>query len=135
MGLLVVVLVLSIVLPLVVTLAMLLATIRMSTHVGGLSGVNHMSTLGAGLATLEATGTTGTALVRLVHTLEVTLLEQEAEQVHDLVRVLHLVEATRVLGLIALEILLILLHLVLHVTVLLDLVVVNVQGVVVNLVS
>lgn len=137
-ALVVVVLVLSIVLSLVVALAMLLLTAgMMAAHVGVLTGVHHVATLRAGLvAALEATGgSTGTALMRLVHALEVALLEQEAEQVHDLVRVLHLVEAARVLSLVALEILLILLHLVLHIAVLLDLVVVDVNGVVVDLVS
>jgi len=71
----------------------------------------------------------------LVHTLEVALLEKKTQQVHDFVRVLHFMKTARVFSLVALEVLLVLLHLILHVAILLNLVVVNVQRVVVDVVS
>lgn len=68
----------------------------------------------------------------LVHTLEVALLEKKTQQVHDFVRVLHFMKTARVFSLVALEVLLVLLHLVLHVTVLLNLVVVDIERVVLD---
>ena len=64
---------------------------------------------------------------------EVTLMHQKSEQVNELVRILEIGEGTCVFGLVALEVLFVLLGLVVHVTVLFDLVVVDVQGVVVEL--
>jgi len=58
--------------------------------------------------------------------LEVTLVHQKSEQVNKLVRILKIGEGTCVLSLVALEVLLVFLRLVVHVTVLLDLVVVDV---------
>lgn len=68
----------------------------------------------------------------LVHTLEVALLEKETQQVHDLVRVLHFVKTARVFSLVALEVLLVLLHLILHITILLNLVMVDIERVVLD---
>ena len=71
------------------------------------------------------------SLLRLL--LEETVLHQKSEQVDKLVRISNIGEGTCVLSLVALEVLLVLLGLVVHVTVLLDLVVVDVQGLVVDL--
>ena len=64
---------------------------------------------------------------------EVTLMHQKSQQVNKLVRILEIGEGSCVFGLVALEVLFVLLGLVVHVTVLFDLVVVDVQGVVVEL--
>ena len=60
-------------------------------------------------------------------------MHQKSQQVNKLVRILEIGEGTCIFGLVALEVLFILLGLVVHVTVLFDLVVVDVQGVVVEL--
>jgi len=74
-----------------------------------------------------------TLVVLLGWLFEVTLMHQKSEQVNELVRILEIGEGTCVFGLVALEVLFVLLGLVVHVTVLFDLVVVDVQGLVVEL--
>jgi hypothetical protein len=60
-------------------------------------------------------------------------MHQKSKTVNELVRILEIGEGTCVFGLVALEVLFVLLELVVHVTVVFDLVVVDVQGVVVEL--
>lgn len=96
------------------------------------AGLTHLVVLSEALTANVVRATSVATLRSLIHALKVTLLEKKTQQVHDLVRVLHLMEAARILGLVPLEVLLVLLHLILHVAVLLDLVVVDVERVVVN---
>jgi len=129
----------------VITAHLLSGELTLMTLLTVMAGTAHRVTAGLSthlalmatnaLAAEVASVSTVTALRGLVHALEVALLEQETQKVHDLVRVLHLVEAAGVLSLVALEVLLVLLHLILHVAILLNLVVVNVQRVVVDVVS
>jgi hypothetical protein len=110
----------------VVVVALLVSTLVLNTLVTTLmSGV-----LGVLLVLLA-----GSLSLSLVHFLEVALVDKETEEVHNLIGVLEVLEAAGVLSLVALEVLLILLHLVVHITVLLDFVVVDIKRVVVNLVS
>ena len=60
-------------------------------------------------------------------------MHQKSQQVNKLVRILEIGEGTCVLSLVALEVLLIFLGLDVHITVLFDFVVVDVQGVIVEL--
>jgi len=120
--LLLVLLALALVIALVLALALSLAALGVvSTLV--LTGVRRM------LPELL-----GSLSVRLL-LLEVSILEEQAQQAHNFVRILEVLNAARILSLVALEVLLVLLHLVSHVTVLLNLVVVDIERVVVDLVS
>jgi len=65
--------------------------------------------------------------------LEVTLMHKKSEQVDEFVRILEISQGACIFGLVALEVLLVLLGLVVHITVLLNLVMVDVQGMVVEL--
>jgi hypothetical protein len=130
---------------LLIATIVVLALLTIVTHVGLSLVLTGMATSSIVLVTISGlalvallvivatVATLGSGLV--VHTLEVALLEKETQQVHDLIRVLHFVEATGVFSLVALEILLVLLHFVLHVTVLLNLVMVDIERVVLDNVS
>ena len=65
--------------------------------------------------------------------LEVTLMHKKSEQVDEFVRILEISQGACIFGLVALEVLLVLLGLVVHITVLLNLVMIDVQGMVVEL--
>jgi len=111
-----------------VVIALLVSTLVLTTLVTTLmSGV-------LGVLLVLLTGSLSLSL-SLVHFLEVALVDKETEEVHNFIRVLEVLDAAGVLSLVALEVLLILLHLVVHITVLLDFIVVDIKRVVVNLVS